>query len=108
MEGVEFAAQVALAVASWSAVGIAALLLRKVQKLLRELAMMREGSKATLRMALTDAYREFVVEGKRMSIERKREVEEMADAYTGLGGNGTVKRQVAELMDVRPWIVMDD
>lgn len=57
---------------------------------------------AILRRMIIEAWVEHVTDEKPMSLDRQREIEEMSEAYFGLGGNGTAKRQVAELMEIRP------
>ncbi len=57
---------------------------------------------AILRRMIIEAYAEHVVDSAPMSLNRKQEIEDMSEAYFGLGGNGTAKRQVEELMQVKP------
>lgn len=64
-------------------------------------------AKAQGRREIVDAYQLYVVEGRKMTIERHRELAETYEAYTALGGNGTAKRLWAELGEIDPWIVTD-
>lgn len=58
------------------------------------------GMKVLLRATLTDAYEHHVTEGKPLSLERKREIDEAYEAYRALGGNGTGKQLYEELCEV--------
>lgn len=48
-----------------------------------------EGVKSILRHELMDDFETFVVEGKTLTMERRREIDECYHAYAALGGNGT-------------------
>lgn len=62
--------------------------------------------KAIGRKEIVDAYQTFVVEGRRITVERFSEVNEIYEAYKALGGNGTAKRMYEEIAAKRPWIEM--
>ena len=65
-----------------------------------------DGLCAVLVMQLTDAYKWYVVEGKPMSFDRKRALEQVANAYFALGGNGVGKQMWEELVDVVPSVLV--
>lgn len=54
-----------------------------------ERKMMRKTFKAVLRKDLVDAYRDYVTDGKPLTVERKHEITEGYEAYAYWGGNGT-------------------
>ena len=64
-------------------------------------------TKAQGRKEIVDAYQAYVVEGRKMTVERHCELAETYEAYIALGGNGTAKRLWDELEDLQPWIVTD-
>ena len=57
---------------------------------------------AILRRMIIEAWVEHVADGEPMGLDRQREIQDMSEAYFGLGGNGTAQRQVAELLEIRP------
>lgn len=63
--------------------------------------------KALGRKEIMDAYQTYIVEGRHMTVERFEQLTEIFEAYTTLGGNGTVKRMYEEIKAKRPWIVTD-
>ena len=71
----------------------------------REKAM-EDGLCAVLLMELTDAFKLYVVEGQPMSFDRKRALEQVANAYFALGGNGVGKQMWDELVDVVPSVLV--
>ena len=60
--------------------------------------------KALLRTFILDAYSDHVLDGEPLSVDRMQEIEQISQAYSQLGGNGTAKHQVEELMNLRPWV----
>lgn len=65
-----------------------------------------EGVQALLRNELVRRYREYEIKGE-MSILDKENIEEMFKQYENLGGNGTVKQLMSELMHL-PTKIIDD
>ena len=86
------------------ALGYLIALLKNKTKL--EKAMLKI-AKASARKEIVDAYEEYVVRKKKLTVERYDELVETFDAYIELSGNGTTKRLWEEIQKVRPWIVMD-
>lgn len=65
-----------------------------------------EGVQALLRNELVRSYREYEIKGE-MSILDKENIEEMFKQYENLGGNGTVKHLMGELMDLPTKIIKE-
>lgn len=65
-----------------------------------------EGVQALLRNELVRRYREYEIKGE-MSILDKENIEEMFKQYENLGGNGTVKQLMNELMHLPTKIIED-
>lgn len=65
-----------------------------------------EGVQALLRNELVRRYREYEIKGE-MSILDKENIEEMFKQYENLGGNGTVKQLMTELMHLPTKIIED-
>ena len=61
---------------------------------------MQEGLKALLRQQLVNAYRDYVIDGKPLTVERKHELTEQYQAYTAIGGNGTGKAMYERICEV--------
>lgn len=64
-----------------------------------------KGTLALLRQHLIDAYILYVVDTYPMTLERKRSVEQMYDAYKLLGGNGTIDDMYNEIMNIHPHVL---
>lgn len=62
------------------------------------------GMKALLRARIVDCYDRYHNQEKPLTVERKREIDEMYEAYHGLGGNGTITALYNELRDSDVWI----
>ena len=65
---------------------------------------LEEGVKALLRNELVRRYREYEVKGT-LSILDKENIEDMFKQYQNLGGNGTVKQLMEELMHLPTKII---
>ena len=65
-----------------------------------------EGVQALLRNELVRRYREYEIKGE-MSILDKENIEEMFKQYENLGGNGTVKQLMTELMHLPTKIIKE-
>ena len=67
------------------------------------------GTMALMRMRLVDAFEEYVIRKRPMSIERKQEIENLWEAYhDGMGGDGTAEPLYEALHEVKPHIVGSD
>ena len=63
------------------------------------------GMQVLLRKALIDSFDYYFNQDKKMTIERKREITEMYEAYTLLGGDGVISEMMADLAaDKDVWI----
>ena len=78
----------------------------KVKMLSTRDKAVEDGLCAVLVMELTDAYKNYVVEQRPMSFDRKRALEQVANAYFALGGNGVGKQMWEELVDVTPSVLV--
>lgn len=63
-----------------------------------------QGVQALLRNEIIRRYREFESKGE-ISILDKENLEEMFEQYKKLGGNGTVKKMMDDLLDLKTKIV---
>ena len=63
-----------------------------------------QGVQALLRNEIIRRYREFESKGE-ISILDKENLEEMFEQYKNLGGNGTVKKMMDDLLDLKTKIV---
>lgn len=63
-----------------------------------------QGVQALLRNEIIRRYREFESKGE-ISILDKENLEEMFEQYKNLGGNGTVKKMMDELLNLKTKIV---
>lgn len=78
----------------------------KVKKDRAKEKAVEEGVQALLRNELVRRYREYEIKGE-MSILDKENIEEMFKQYENLGGNGTVKQLMTELMHL-PTKIIDE
>lgn len=63
-----------------------------------------QGVQALLRNEIIRRYREFESKGE-ISILDKENLEEMFEQYKNLGGNGTVKKMMDDLLDLKTKII---
>lgn len=67
-----------------------------------------EIDKCTARRDIFDAYEDYIVRGKHMTISRYDELEREFEAYLVLGGNGTAKKYMEEIRaKKKPYLVVD-
>jgi len=78
----------------------------KVKKNKAKEKAIEEGVQALLRNELVRRYREYEVKGE-LSILDKENIEEMFKQYENLGGNGTVKQLMTELMQLPTKIIKE-
>lgn len=78
----------------------------KVKKDRAKEKAIEEGVQALLRNELVRRYREYEIKGE-MSILDKENIEEMFKQYENLGGNGTVKQLMTELMQLPTKIIKE-
>lgn len=65
---------------------------------------LEEGVRALLKNELVRRYREYEIKGE-LSILDKTSIEEMYKQYRNLGGNGTVKKLIEELLGLPTKII---
>lgn len=65
-----------------------------------------EGVQALLRNELVKEYREYKIKGE-LSIIDKKNIEAMFEQYKNLGGNGTVKHLIEELLGLPTKIIQE-
>ena len=65
-----------------------------------------EGVQALLRNELVKEYREYKIKGE-LSIIDKKNIEAMFEQYENLGGNGTVKHLIEELLRLPTKIIQE-
>lgn len=63
--------------------------------------------KASARAHVKHAYERYVINGEHMTIAAYEELLEEYEAYTILGGNGTAKSYMAEILKLKPYLVTD-
>lgn len=63
--------------------------------------------KATARRLIFEAYDDYVIQRKHLTIDRAEEITETYTAYRLLGGNGTAKKYYECIMDINPYLVTD-
>ena len=100
---------VATALVSWAITGalgaLVGFLATKLHTRTKHDRSMQIGMRCLLRKEIVDAYEKFIVDGKPISVERKREVIEAYEAYHDLGGNGVVSDMFEEIKDKDTYIV---
>ena len=66
-----------------------------------------EIEKSLARQMIFEAYEDYVINGKKLTIARYEELLRIFDAYTALGGNGTAKKYMEEIKALKPYLVID-
>lgn len=61
--------------------------------------------KATARRLIFEAYEDHVIQKKRLTVDRKREITETFEAYKTLGGNGTAQDYFDKIEGITPYMV---
>lgn len=97
----------ATTVAGMAATGVLGFLVAHVKRLSKFERARIEIEKATARQMIFDAYEEYVVKGKKLTIARYDELLRIFDAYIALGGNGTAKKYIEAIKALRPYLVID-
>lgn len=70
----------------------------------KKISVLEQGVQALLRNEIIRRYREFESKGE-ISILDKENLEEMFVQYKNLGGNGTVKKMMDELLNLKTKII---
>lgn len=63
--------------------------------------------KASARAHVLTAYEKYVIHGEKLTIARYEELLEEYEAYRILGGNGTAKAYMKEIMEINPYLVTE-
>lgn len=87
--------------------GVIGFLVAKVTHLSKFAKARVEIEKAMARQMIFDAYEDYVVKGKKLTIARYDELLRIFDAYTALGGNGTAKQYMEAIKALKPYLVVD-
>ena len=77
----------------------------KVKKTSNKEKAIEEGVQALLRNELVRRYREYELKGE-LSILDKENIEAMFKQYENLGGNGTVKQLMTELLQLKTKVII--
>lgn len=80
---------------------IAGYLTGKVQRITARDKAMEQGMCVLLRGEITRAYQRHIIDGKPMTVECRRQIDEIWTAYHDLGGNGMGKSMYEELCELR-------
>lgn len=78
----------------------------KVKKNRAKEKAIEDGVQALLRNELVRRYREYEIKGE-LSILDKENIEAMFEQYQNLGGNGTVKQLMTELMQLPTKVIKE-
>ena len=84
--------------------GILGFISTKLKKNKKKDLAIEQGVQALLRNEIIRRYREFESKGE-ISILDKENLEEMFEQYKNLGGNGTVKKMMDELLNLETKII---
>lgn len=72
----------------------------KVKKLSSRDKAVEEGIRCLLRGEITSAYQRHIIDGRPMTLECRRQLDEIWKAYKGLDGNGTGDSMYQELREM--------
>lgn len=99
--------QVITTIVAMAVTGVMGFLIARVKHLSKFEKARVEIEKAMARQMIFDAYEDYVVKGKKLTIARYDELLRIFDAYTALGGNGTAKKYMEEIKALKPYLVID-
>ena len=102
-----FTQQIALTITTSVLTGVIGYLVATLRKRTKIEKAMFKIARSNARREIVDAYEEYVVQKRKMTVERYNELSETYEAYLELGGNGTAKRLMQEINEIKPWIVLD-
>ena len=80
--------------------GVVGFISTKLKKNKKKDLAIEQGVQALLRNEIIRRYREFELKGE-ISILDKENLEEMFEQYKNLGGNGTVKKMMDDLLNLK-------
>ena len=84
--------------------GVVGFISTKLKKNKKKDLAIEQGVQALLRNEIKRRYREFELKGE-ISILDKENLEEMFEQYKNLGGNGTVKKMMDDLLNLKIKII---
>lgn len=84
--------------------GVVGFISTKLKKNKKKDLAIEQGVQALLRNEIIRRYREFESKGE-ISILDKENLEEMFEQYKNLGGNGTVKKMMDDLLNLKTKII---
>lgn len=84
--------------------GVVGFISTKLKKNKKKDLAIEQGVQALLRNEIIRRYREFETKGE-ISILDKENLEEMFEQYKNLGGNGTVKKMMDDLLNLKIKII---
>lgn len=84
--------------------GVLGFISTKLKKNKKKDLAIEQGVQALLRNEIIRRYREFESKGE-ISILDKENLEEMFEQYKNLGGNGTVKKMMEDLLELKTKII---
>ena len=99
--------QAVIAVVGMAATGVMGFLIGLLKQHSKKEKARIEIEKATARKDIFDAYEKYVLRGEHMTIARYDEITREYKAYTILGGNGTAKAYMEEIMALKPYLVIE-
>lgn len=77
----------------------------QVKRLSQRDKALHDGVRSILRRQLVDDFERFVVDGHKLSIERKQEITDCYQAYAALGGNGVGKEMYEKISELKVEVV---
>lgn len=100
--------QVITSIVGMAVAGVLGFLVARLKNLSKLDKARVEIDKCTARRDIFDAYEDYIVRGKHMTISRYDELEREYAAYLVLGGNGTAKKYMEEIRQTKkPFLVVD-
>ena len=99
--------QAVIAVVGFFVAGFLGYLVGKIKRLSKVEKARIIIEKASARAHILAAYERYIIRGEHMSVSRYDELNEEYEAYTTLGGNGTAKRYMEEIRQLKPYLITD-
>lgn len=84
--------------------GIIGFLIARVKSLKKRDKAIEQGLRVLLGKTIIDAYDLYHNQERRLTVERKREIDEAYLAYHALGGNGTITAIYDDLTESNLWV----
>ena len=84
--------------------GIIGFLIARLKSMKRRDDAIEQGLRVLLGKTLIDSYDLYHNQERKLTVERKREIDEAYKAYHALGGNGTITALYKDLTESAVWI----